>query len=219
MHGIWPTKNGTLGPFYCNNSMPFDIDKISNLVPKLNQFWTNIEKETPEDSLWKHEWEKHGTCASILAGLHSEDYYFGQGIAWFQSYAMGKLLEDAGIKPNDSVYVGQIHKGIFQALGKNPVIECYHDAREKKQLLTEIRICFDKDLRLRDCDGAVGLTGVEYASYKTLTKGTMITNCNPVQEVEYPSVVPNINSSPPEEKGFPFVKFYRIITFLRWFTF
>lgn len=198
--------------------MPFDPNQIEKLLPKLNQFWTNIEKETPEDSLWKHEWEKHGTCAAVLAPFHSEDYYFGQGIAWFQTYAMGKLLSRSGIIPNGVVFVEQIHTAIYEALGKNPVIECYRDAHEKKQMLTEIRICFEKDLAIRDCDGAVGLTGIEYATYRSVGQSTVITNCDPAKEVEYPSVVPK-SFRPATNRGFPYVKFYEIITFLRWFTF
>lgn len=221
VHGIWPTRNGTKdGPFYCNKSMPFDKGQIEALLPKLNEFWTNVEKETPEDGLWKHEWEKHGTCASVLAPFHSENYYFGQGLSWFQTYSMGTLLEQAGIKPDSSVYVGQIHKSIYDALNTSAVIECYHETG--KQFITEIRICFDKQLSLRDCDGAVGsTTGLQYETYRTSAKGTMITNCDPMKLVGYPSQVPKIVRKPVVEKEttFPYVKLYRIITFLRWFTF
>lgn len=206
------------------------MDAIEALLPKLNENWTNVEKETPEDGLWRHEWEKHGTCASVLAPFHSEEYYFGQGLSWFQTYAMGPLLERAGIKPDDSVYVGQMHNSIYGVLKTNPVIECYHETG--KQFITEIRICFDKQLKLRDCDGAVGgQTGVEYNTYRSMSKGSMITNCDPMRLIEYPSQVPKVRRVEGEEEerdngtgggigsGFPYVKFYRIITFLRWFTF
>lgn len=210
--------------------MPFDMNQIESLLPKLNEHWTNVEKETPEDGLWKHEWEKHGTCAAQVAQFHSEEYYFGQGLSWFQNYAMGPLLERSGIKPDDSVYVGQMHTSIYSVLRTNPVIECYHETG--KQFITEIRICFDKNLKLRDCDGAVGKqTGLEYETYPSMRKGTMITNCDPMKLIEYPSEVPKVGTEVEMEKirynrdggesggGFPYVKFYRIISFLRWFTF
>ena len=224
VHGIWPTRNGSKeGPFYCNKTMHFDIHQISDLVPKLEEHWTNVEKETPEAGLWKHEWEKHGTCASVLQPFHSENYYFGQGLSWYQTYAMGPLLQGAGIKPDHPVYAGQMHNSIYSVLKTNPVIECYHE--KGTQYITEIRICFDKDLKLRDCDGAVSvMTGVEYKSYHSKQKGTMITNCDPMKLIEYPSVVPQVRRPNQEGKfgsgsSFPYVKFYRIITFLRWLSF
>lgn len=198
--------------------MPFDLKEISALLPKLNEHWTNVEKETPEDGLWKHEWEKHGTCASVLSPFHSENYYFGQGLSWFQTYAMGPLLERSGIKPDDSVYVGHLHNSIYGVLKVNPVIECYHETG--KQYITEIRICFDKELKLQDCDGAIGSTGVEYGTYRSVRKGTMITNCDPMKLILYPSQVPKVQRPAEAKKTTSwFVKFYRIVTFLRWFTF
>lgn len=205
--------------------MPFDMNEISPLLPKLQEFWTNVEKETPEDGLWKHEWEKHGTCASVLPPFHSENYYFGQGLSWLQIYAMGTLLSKAGIEPDTQLYVGNIHNGIYGELKVNPVIECLHEAGGK-QFITEIRLCFDKELKLRDCDGAVGYqTQRVYTTYRTTTKGNMITNCNPVKEIQYPSQVPKVEyntnrrDSQPADDDFPWVKFYKFLKFLRWFTF
>lgn len=226
VHGIWPTRNGTKdGPFYCNKSMPFNPNEIEPLLPKLNEYWTNVEKETREDGLWRHEWEKHGTCASILPPFHSENYYFGQGLSWLQTYSMGALLRQGGITPDTSVYVGQMHNTIYGVLKTNPVIECLHE--RGKQYITEIRICFDKDLKLRDCNGAVGaVTGLAYSTFRTKNKGTLITNCDPMQLIEYPSIVPKVRRHPATRRGkggatdgFPYVKFYKLITFLRWFTF
>lgn len=44
IHGVWPTKFGTLGPFFCNNSEPFDINTLNPLKDQLRQYWTNIRK-------------------------------------------------------------------------------------------------------------------------------------------------------------------------------
>jgi ribonuclease T2 len=60
IHGIWPTKFHTIGPLYCNESWIFDMDQISPIEDEMTEKWINIEKGTPLDGLWKHEWEKHG---------------------------------------------------------------------------------------------------------------------------------------------------------------
>ena len=34
--------------------------------------WTNIHANSPEDGFWRHEWEKHGTCAIQLPPMDGE---------------------------------------------------------------------------------------------------------------------------------------------------
>lgn len=43
IHGIWPTKLGTIGPEFCNRSWHFDPEKIKPIEPTLLQSWTNVE--------------------------------------------------------------------------------------------------------------------------------------------------------------------------------
>lgn len=56
--------------------------------------------ETPLDSFWKHEWQKHGTCAMSLENLNTELKYFAQGLRWLQLYSMSNILSKAGIVPS-----------------------------------------------------------------------------------------------------------------------
>lgn len=44
IHGVWPTKFGTLGPFFCNASQPFDLNTLKPLLDQMRQYWTNIRK-------------------------------------------------------------------------------------------------------------------------------------------------------------------------------
>lgn len=44
IHGIWPTKYGTLGPFHCNDTWVFDINQVAGIEKQMEQFWINIEK-------------------------------------------------------------------------------------------------------------------------------------------------------------------------------
>ena len=44
IHGIWPNRNETVGPFYCNRTWHFDINKIKPIEEQLKLYWTNIEK-------------------------------------------------------------------------------------------------------------------------------------------------------------------------------
>lgn len=71
VHGVWPTKLGTRGPEYCD-SYPFSLKEIIDLSTKMDIVWPNLEQGQDIDSLWKHEWAKHGTCARSLPALSSE---------------------------------------------------------------------------------------------------------------------------------------------------
>lgn len=44
IHGIWPTRFGTMGPFFCNKTCHFDVHQLDPFINQLEQFWLNIEK-------------------------------------------------------------------------------------------------------------------------------------------------------------------------------
>ena len=49
------------------------------IKPKLDVQWTDVRLNGPRDDFWKHEWEKHGTCAIQLESLSTELKYFSKG--------------------------------------------------------------------------------------------------------------------------------------------
>lgn len=44
IHGVWPTRLGTIGPAFCNKTAVFDPTQLAPFEDQLEQFWTNIEK-------------------------------------------------------------------------------------------------------------------------------------------------------------------------------
>jgi ribonuclease T2 len=219
IHGIWPTKFHTMGPFFCNHSAPFDKKQIEPIEKQLEVYWLNIEKGTSLESLWKHEWQKHGTCAAQLPLLDNENKYFGQGLKWLQQFSMSSFLSQANILPGASYSLEQIHKVLKSMLNANPVIECIHDKSSNKSLLFEIRICFSKDLKLVDCDGVSSNLNPNKGWRKT--DADIITNCNAHREIEYLSVVPPTVFPTYEGDSFwtfPFVQLYKLLRMLQWAT-
>lgn len=138
-----PTKLGTIGPSFCNKSLVFDPTKIYGIKDKLNDYWTDLEvaSNVPEanssvtlfnstshkkESIWFHEWTKHGTCAVTLPALNSEYKYFYQGIEWSEKYNMKDILDKSGIKVNSTtLYVADLWKAVKSILKTNVWIECY----------------------------------------------------------------------------------------------
>jgi ribonuclease T2 len=83
VHGVWPSRTGSSeGPFFCNRTWEFNPEGVATLRSQLVKLWPNIHGDDTEDSLWRHEWDKHGTCAAVDQRFASEELYFNQGIQW-----------------------------------------------------------------------------------------------------------------------------------------
>lgn len=183
---------------------------------------------TPEESLWEHEWDKHGTCASILEPLKSENKYFGQGLQWLHKFTMNGLLSKASMEPGNQYNVNEFHDAIKNALNVNPVIECVKEKQyNREQYLSEIRICFNKQLELVDCDGVVGALpelSEHLYSYSYPNSDNIITSCNRNQPIHYPSKLPqHIIARSKDETikpvwRFPWVNLYKLVQIIKWFT-
>ena len=89
VHGIWPTKPGKKGPFDCDHSKPYNHGLIEPILPNLRLHWTNVRANTDEDNFWKHEWNKHGTCAMVLEPMDNELKYFSKGTKQFLTEIIG----------------------------------------------------------------------------------------------------------------------------------
>jgi ribonuclease I len=150
-----PTKlgPGPLGPFFCNNTWHFDFADLAPIRNELDIKWTNIENGTAEDSLWKHEWQKHGTCAAQLEPLDSELNYFSKGIEFFDLHDMSGILAQSGIVPTSSktYNVQEISDAVKSVIDKNVGVECWIDPVSltqncgvKKLCLRGIYFCYRK---------------------------------------------------------------------------
>lgn len=170
----------------------------------------------PDASFWGHEWLKHGTCASVLNGLDSENKYFGQGLAWLQLHTMTDLLAKANIVPDQQYNIAELNAGIRSVLDHNPSIHCIHEKHTGEIYLAEIRICFNKELELIDCDGVHFDSGFQ-------SRNGIITNCDAVKPINYPSTVPKHLLNDDEDKTkmvwrFPWVNMYKLVQIVKWFT-
>lgn len=182
VHGVWPTKFHTKGPQFCDRTKPFDMNKLSSIESEMMEKWTNVEKNTPLDQLWEHEWEKHGTCAAQkIPAMETELKYFQKGLDFLDAYSVTKLLNSSNIKPGiDASYkLEEIHAALEAKLKTNFAIICEKDKKTRQNFLKEIRICFSKNLTLQSCKGV--LTNDEDP------EDEINTNCKKGQKIVYPS--------------------------------
>ena len=68
IHGLWPQINGTAYPEYCK-----DVSYVKpkgELLINMNKYWHKCD-----DTLWEHEWEKHGSCMNEQTNINEYDFF------------------------------------------------------------------------------------------------------------------------------------------------
>ncbi|XP_004601125.1 ribonuclease T2 [Sorex araneus] len=157
IHGLWPDKAEA-----CNRSWHFRYDEIKDLLPDLKTYWPDVTHTSPNSShFWKHEWEKHGTCAAQLDILDSEKKYFGKSLELYKALALNSVLQKLGIKPSTNYYqVADIKDALASVYRVVPKVQCLPPTQDMDvQALGQVELCFSKDLQLRNCSDHQGPRG------------------------------------------------------------
>ena len=62
-------------------------------------YWPDVEMRDVPDSLWAHEWSKHGTCAAQLPETSTEVAYFSKGCQLGKENRITEWLGMGGVVP------------------------------------------------------------------------------------------------------------------------
>jgi len=184
VHGLWPTQIGRIAPGFCNNSWPFEHSALQPIKGNLTVYWPDIEIRKNPDSLWSHEWVKHGTCAAQLPEMDSELKYFKKGVELAVVNPVTEWIHDAGILPNKkgiSYELEPVWNAVVAGTGGfKPHIDC--EEIEGEIFIKEIKVCYDKQFNRVDCDGIVG-SEMEYDG----SSDHMLGSCMRFPNFLYPS--------------------------------
>ncbi|KAG0498751.1 hypothetical protein HPP92_003442 [Vanilla planifolia] len=169
IHGLWPDYYDGSYPSCCKDS-DFDEKKISSLLPDLRKYWPSLSCGSSslchvgKGLFWAHEWEKHGTCS--YPSLKDEYSYFAKALDLYLKYNITRILNNDGIfvGTDERYSVGTIISAIIKALGTMPFLECSHGS------LQELRLCFDKDFKPRDCIVQTSIQGNDRVDYKITSR-------------------------------------------------
>lgn len=121
-------------------------------MTEMETYWPDVEIRKRKDSLWEHEWVKHGTCAAQLPVMDSQLKYFAKGCELGKDNPISSWLEAAGVVPGESYDIATVWKAVVAgANGARPHIDCDH--MEGEHFISEIKICYNKNLTRVNCDG------------------------------------------------------------------
>jgi len=183
VHGLWPTQFHRIAPSFCNVSWPFDVNVLADIRGDMDTYWPDIELRDVPNSLWDHEWSKHGTCAvGQVDGVSSEEQYFHTGCRLARENPVSEWLTEAGISPSDTQR--QPLEGVWQAVlagaGTRPHIDC--EKIDGQVYIKEVKVCYNKNLVRVDCDGIKG-----HGTSRQVEKQKMMGTCTRWGKFVYPS--------------------------------
>ncbi|XP_058790237.1 ribonuclease Oy-like [Phymastichus coffea] len=177
IHGLWPSNGNNTGPYQCSGSK-YEASLVNELRKELNEKWPSAMYDN--DSFWSHEWKKHGTCSNLKA-TDTVTKYFSTSLRLFDAYNLGGILAEANILAGNNYTLDSLHGAIKRKLGVNVFVQCirikvgivYQRTQvqitrsqfslnsqffqgKHEQYLSQVQLCFDKSLRLTDCDSGNG---------------------------------------------------------------
>lgn len=144
VHGIWPDYFNGSWPQFCNNDA-LNLTDIKDIRKQLEIFWTDFKNPV---NFWSHEYRKHASCAKSDPLLKSEHQFFTTGLSLRDKYDLFNILKNNSVVPSNNIKYNtqKISQIISDFLNNTVVIVC-----DKNNILNEIRICLDKNLRRFDC--------------------------------------------------------------------
>uniref|UniRef100_A0A1I7VSL4 Ribonuclease T(2) n=1 Tax=Loa loa TaxID=7209 RepID=A0A1I7VSL4_LOALO len=154
IHGLWPDRNDGSFPQFCvDKTKRFVLSKLLPIQQELERKWPNLLVLQSVSSLWKHEWEKHGTCAGTVEEVDDELKYFNRSLALYEQFNIFGTLEKQGIIPSEKKLYDWLllHQSLRSAYGKHVEFHCLQDKETKSWLLADVRLCLTKNFQLMDC--------------------------------------------------------------------
>ncbi|XP_061185510.1 ribonuclease Oy-like [Saccostrea echinata] len=168
IHGLWPSlSNGARSPEYCNISHSFSPDEIRDILSKLEKYWADELPGKNKYQFWKHEWEKHGRCATVVKATGTELKYFNTTIALRLKYDVDRMLSSADIKPGRSYKLLDIKKAVSRKTGAMPRVLC--GIYKRKAWISQLQICMNKDFKVTNCPSPKSSSEADYPDNKKKT--------------------------------------------------
>ena len=131
--------------------------QVKPFIQQMDKWWPSYDG--PNADFWKHEYEKHGTCAESIPQLSTQLGFFKTTLSLVQQYNFIPLLAAGGITPSDynSVSTKDASAAIKSAFGGTPSFSCDDSGN-----VEAVALCFDKSLNPTDCTGMEGSCGSSF---------------------------------------------------------
>ncbi|NXA53129.1 RNT2 Ribonuclease, partial [Nothocercus julius] len=185
IHGLWPNKGED-----CNRTWHFNVTEIKDLMSDMRRCWPDVlHSSQNRTQFWKHEWDKHGTCAATLQILNSQKKYFGKALELYKQIDLNRCVMSSSFTRALCFFqMTTLKEALTRVYGVTLKIQCLPpEEGEEAQTIGQIEFCFTKNLELRNC---IEPKGGSKAMETDLQLGTgELSVCNDTLPTYYPSKV------------------------------
>ncbi|XP_075556098.1 ribonuclease Oy-like isoform X3 [Dermacentor variabilis] len=151
-HMIRPSAN-TSSPEFCNKTLRYNATVLTPLVPLLDLYWPSLTS-TNNNVFWKHEWQKHGTCATVVPQLDGLYNFFNSTLSLYLQYNITEYLLNSGVVPTSkkTYQLQTIKDALHDDIKEAANFVCYSNRNYSAPVLAEIRFCLNQELEPIDCN-------------------------------------------------------------------
>jgi len=180
LHGLWPSRIGAnVASYPCTcTSEAFSESEVPASLDEMKAHWPSYTGQN--DVFWGHEWSKHGTCCDTTPGVNSQADFFASALSMRDKSGILAAFNTSGIVPGASYSFDKMAQAVKSAIGVNPTMGC-----KTGNTLSEIALCFTKDLQLQECDPSV-----------SSQPGDEVSDCDQTVDIVFPSYGPSPSPSP-----------------------
>ncbi|XP_037576534.1 ribonuclease Oy [Dermacentor silvarum] len=161
IHGLWPSGDNT-SPSFCVDEQ-FNGRVLDPIKRDLNKYWPSLTSaEARYFTFWRHQWQKHGTCAGDVPALNGLFNFFNSTLAVYKKYNIFEFLSNSLIRPSvvRTYSASEIRNALSDDIREKVNIVCSQRVPNRDApVLTEIRFCLDKNLETVNCQGRNGGCG------------------------------------------------------------
>mgnify|MGYP002716878791 FL=1 len=173
-----PNTAAATAEYCCGPKYDQSIMHQGNLYNELLEKWPTLHPGNYHHGFWKHEWEKHGTCARNVRPLKNQRKYFETILGLYNQFN----LSTTSFQNGQHYDIGDVHRNLRKNIGDYKIrLECSlvddYFSRQKRQqqqnrnrnqnrernqsnnngdgsqisVFSEIHICLNKTLHPIDC--------------------------------------------------------------------
>lgn len=161
IHGLWPSTDYS-SPSFCVDEQ-FNGRVLDPIKRELNKYWPSLTSpEARYFTFWRHQWQKHGSCAGDIPALNGIFKFFNSTLAVYHKYNIFEFLANSLIRPSPvrTYSAAEIRNALSDDIREKVNIVCSQRVANKDApVLTEIRFCLDKELKPVNCQGKNGGCG------------------------------------------------------------
>ncbi|KAG0417190.1 hypothetical protein HPB47_005812 [Ixodes persulcatus] len=132
--------------------MRYNATVLKPLEEQMNLYWPSVTVSN-FNIFWKHEWQKHGTCATVVPQLNGLLNFFNGTL---NLYLHHNITE----RPTNPCWRPGTEKRDLAILLKEALLDdvkeavnfvCYNNKNYTAPVLAEIRLCMDRELQPINC--------------------------------------------------------------------